>query len=474
MIQSQDFTTSREIARLPFGRNGRSHFLYAGDVRHQWDSSRAGDKILEMIGQFSVEPERTPLLRMMLGPLSAEEITLSNELTGFYADIAKLTTSLPTSLNLEPDLLETLLDFRLLRDHVRFPCRVLDIGPGIGRRAAALFAPSAPAGTAYVGVESIEAPYVLQNMVGSLLSVRNPAVSFVDYLDFQSARKPLSLPSDLPGGSIVHMPLWAEEFLPSRAFDLIICNYILDEVTAADLDRIASIIGRCLAREGVVYCRGSQQKSMIKDLYLFGYGTYHQQDITRKLLSQNLRTKDVRLVGDTLTRFLVRVDSQTHSSGSGPFFGFREDAALIDALQQDFIHDRIAELKASKTPVLLWMDPDHQGFAQMLLPELDGVNLLGVTSDHVHHSGPGPFGLKQIALPEIAKLKPGAFVIAGRRIKLAHRELSETLGKSLSMRWFSYPVAFVYTWGSEMFDSTPRPPRNLAASVRRALGWTES
>ena len=473
MIQSQEFTTFREIARLPFGRNGRAHFLDVGDVRHQWDSSLAGEKIVGMIGRFSVEPERAPLLRTVLGPLSAEENTLCNELTAFYADIAKLMTSVPTSLNLEPDLLETLLDLRLLRDHVRFPCRVLDIGPRIGRHAAALFAPSAQSGTAYVGLESIEAPYALQNMVGSLLSVRDPSVSFVDYIDFQTARKPFSL-TDLPGGSVAHVPLWAEEFLPSHAFDLIICNYILDEVTAADLDRIVSIIGRCLAKEGVVYCRGSQQKSMIKDLYLFGYGTYHQQDITRKLLSQNLRTKDVGLVGDTLTRFLVRVDSQTHASDSGPFIGFQEDAPLIDALQQDFIHHRIAELKASKTPVLLWMDPDHQGFTQTLLRDLDGVNLLGITSDHVHHSGAGPFGLKQIALTNIAKLKPGAFVIAGQRIKLAHRELSEILGIPLSMRWFNYPVAFAYTWGSETFDFLPRRRRNLVASVRRALGWVGS
>jgi hypothetical protein len=412
--------------------------------------------MLEMIGRLSVEPDRVAVIRDVLGSLSPEETTLCGEMTDFYADLAKLTTSLPMNMNLEPDLLETLLDFRLLRAHVRFPCRVLDIGPGIGRHVAALFAPSAQSGTAYVGIESIEAPYILQNLVGSLLSVRNPAISFVDYVDSQSARTPLSLPSDLPSGSIYHVPLWAGELLPSHAFDLVICNYVLDEVAAADLDRIASIIGRCLAKEGVVYCRGSQQKSMIKDLYLFGYGTFHQQDITRKLLSQNLRTLDVRLVGDTLTRMLVRVDSQTRAAASGPLVSLRDDASLIEALQRDFILDRVAELKASKTRVVLWIDPDHQGFAEMLLRDLDGVDVLGVTSDHVLHSGSGPFDLKQFPLREIAKLDPGAFVIAGRRIKLAHRELCEMLGKPLSLRWFNYPVAFVYSRGGGALESLVR------------------
>jgi len=457
MIQSQDFNTSREIARLPFGRDGRAHFSYVGDISHQWDSSQSGDRILELMGRLSIEPERVPLLRSVLGSLSVEENALCRELTNFYGDIAKLTTSFPANLNLEPDLLETVLDFRLLKDHVRFPCRVLDIGPGIGRHMARLFVSVAPAGTAYVGVESIEAPYVLQNMAGSLLSVQHPGVSFSDYIDFQSARKTFTLPANLPGGSIYHVPLWAGELLPSQAFDLVICNYILDEVTAADLDRITSMIGRCLAKEGVVYCRGSQQKSMIRDLYLFGYGTFHQQDITHKLLSQNLRTLDVRLVGDTLTRILVRIDSRTHSSGSGPFVGFRDDASLIEALQRDFIRSRVAELRASKTRVVLWMDPDHQGFAETLLPDLAGINLLGVTSTHVLHSGYDPFGLKQIPLPEIAKLDPGAFVIAGRGIKLAHRELCETLQKPLSIRWFNYPVAFVYSGGGDTLESLGRP-----------------
>jgi hypothetical protein len=444
MIQSETFNRSREIARLPFGRDGRAHFSHVGDVSHQWDACRTGSKILEMIGRFSVEPERVPVLREVIGQLSPEEIVLRNDMSGFFADVARLMTSLPTALDMEPDILETILDFRVLRDHVKFPCRVLDIGPGIGRHSAALFSSSFPAGSSYVGIESIEAPYELQNIAGNLLSVRNPSISFADYIDYQSARKALMLPPELPKNSIFHLPLWADGLLPSNAFDLIICNYILDEVSAADLDRITAIMGRCLAKEGVVYCRGSQQKSMIKDLYLFGYGTFHQQDITRKLLARNLRTKDVRLVADTLTRLLVREDSQSHAKASGPVASLKEDSLLIEALQQGFVHDRIEELKTFRTPTLIWMDPDHQDFVEKLLPELKGVNLCGITSDHVHQSGPGPFGLKQFSLSEVPGLHPGAFVIAGRRIKLAHRELCDAFGRSLPIRWFNYPVAFVY------------------------------
>lgn len=444
MIQSHDFNASREIARLPFGRDGRAHFSYVGDLGRRWDSSRPGSKILELIGRFSVDPEKTSLLRTVLGELSSQETALKAQLSEFYSELAKLMTSLPAAPETEADSLETLLDLRLLRDHLRFPCRVLDIGPGVGRHAAALFAPSTAPGTSYVGIESIEAPYLLQNMVGSLLSLRNRAVSFSDYLDCQAARKPFSVPAKLPANSIFHLPLWAAESLPAEAFDLIICNYVLDEVTASDLDRIASIIGRCLAKDGVVYCRGAQQKSMIKDLYLFGYGTFHQQDITRKLLSQNLRTKDVRLVGDTLTRFLVRADSRIHLPAASPFVQHREDSALIEALQRDFIQSRVAELRASKSRTLLWMDPDHHATAERLMPELDGVDLCGLTSDHVLHRGPGPFGLTQVPLAEVAKLKPDAVVIAGRRIKLAQRELSDAAGKALPIRWFNYPVAFVY------------------------------
>jgi hypothetical protein len=180
------------------------------------------------------------------------------------------------------------------------------------------------------------------------------------------------------------------------------------------------------------------------------------------------------LVADTLTRLLVRADSQTHSSASGPFAGLHEDASLIEALQKDFINDRITDLRESNTAVILWMDPGEQDLVEMLLPDLVGINLLGITSDHVLHSGPGPLGLEQIPLPEIAKLNPGAFVIAGRRVKLAYRELRETLEKPLSIRWFNYPVAFVYAAVHETTASTTQSHRNLSTLVRRALGLTAS
>ena len=444
MIQLDAFGMSKDIARLPYGRLAREHFLYNADVRRQWEKSYSTSKILETIGSMCVPAENVPAVRRWLGQLSPEELLLRARFNEVYAHVAKLTTTVPVSFNAEPDFLETLLDARLIDSHISSPRRVLDIGPGAGRHMINLFLRSNGPQNSYVGVEAIGLPYVMQNMVSGILTLQDSKLVFRDQIDYEHGRLHFKVPEDLPGGSIWHLPLWRADVLPEKTFDLILCNYVLDEVAAHDFDRIADILSRCLAPEGLVYCRGSQQRSMLKDVYLFGYGTFHQRDITKELLSRGLKVKTCDLHTATMTRSFVRADSKTHQCSPDGYATIVSDVPLVETIQRDFIRNAVDQARSSKTPVLIWVDHGFDDLCRYMEEYVPDLNLVGITNDHIVHRGEGPLGLTKYPLENVRDLGVKTVFILGMKTRLAVRELREALAPAIleSVSQFTYPFAF--------------------------------
>jgi SAM-dependent methyltransferase len=446
MIQYPSFEMSKGKARLQFGRSGRDYYVYWGDVRKQWEKSYSHSKLLGLVGSQSAPAYNLPDVKALLGELSPEEVAVANKLRSFYGALAKMTSTTGELANLDVDVFETLLDLREIKSKIASPCRILDIGPGAGRHMAALFSSPEAKPAGYVGLEAIGMPYSLQNLAAGLLQVQGACSTFVDYIDFESDRLPFPELASLPERFIAHVPLWGASALPDAYFDLIICTYVLDEVAPQDFCSIRDIMARCLRPGGVVYCRGGQERAMLKDLYLYGFGTFHGQDITASLLGAGLAVKSCVVKASKLTRTFCRPSNAEAATGAGEYCRIANDTELMPRLQQDYIAQEIAALAADKRKVLVWTDPGRPLLTADLIEKLKNVNVVGVTTRMAVNEAITPEGLKELPVDKALGLAPDAVLILSNKMTSILRQLRENSGSGefMLMRSFNYPVAFAY------------------------------
>jgi SAM-dependent methyltransferase len=445
MIQLETFASAKQIARLELGSNWRTSYLYWSDTKRQWEQSHDSSKPLEIIGGQSAPRYMLEDTRAFVGDLSAEEAQLAKDMAALYGEIGNLQTSLPVVADPEIDILETIIDMRILKQHVSFPCRILDIGPGSGRNMVGLFQSDAGKGSVYAGVESIGIPYHLQNLTAKLLRGRNPDLTFYEFLDYQFARLDQPLDNGLSENAIWHLPLWEAGHLPDRSFDLVICNYVLDELPPDDFGRVMQLIDRCLTPDGIVYCRGSQHRAQIANLYLYGYGTYHGTDISKAMDNARLEPKYAELIGGAFTRIFARPET-SFSGGGGKYCEFREDIPLMRMLQEDFTKQALQDLAAANAKVLVWSDVGYADYDRFIAPYWDGLDIIGMTHRLVADEGVTPFGFMEYPLEKIRDLDVDCVIFASNRIYSYHRQLREIVGdgKFERVRSFSLPIAFAF------------------------------
>lgn len=443
MIQLGGFAAAKEIARLPFGRDAGAHFNHNADLQKRWDTALDPRRALDLVGTSSTSADNVPDIRQWLGELTDEECSFQRRFNEVYAQAAALTTSVPQTLNTDPDFYETLLDTRIIQRHGHVPRRVLDIGPGAGRHLLNVALRPSGASSAYVGVESVGLPYLLQNVVGTAVTLADPSWTCIDQLDHDLGRVDVQPEAMLQPRHLWHVPLWRCDLLPPASFDLIICDYVLDELSAPDFERIVDLVMRCLAVDGVLYCRGGQQRSMFKNLYLFGYGTFHQRDITATLLERGLHVASGELIANVLTRTFVR-QPQGGKAAQGPYAETRSDVDLVDRVQRDYVATAADMLQARGARVLIWADPGYEVLGQLLAQHAPKLDVVGVTNEHIMHKGTGPFGMPLIPLGQVASTGADAVLIAAYRARLAVRELREALAPAIlgPVRSFNLPFAY--------------------------------
>jgi hypothetical protein len=285
----------------------------------------------------------------------------------------------------------------------------------------------------------------MQNLAASYLTVQNPDITLYEEMDYSAAREDYVIPANLPAGGIFHLPLWKNDLILDGVFDLIICNYLLDELPVEDFNKVMDILTRCLAPEGVIYCRGSQQRSMFSNLYLFGFGTYHQKDITKAFLSRGFVVKTCDIVADTITRTFVHADSKSHPCENGGYAAIGNDIQLIERIQCDFVTEMVAACKRDNLPVVIYAEPGFEMLNRYLKDHLEEMNVVGITNNHILHQGPLPYGVNQYPLSAVHGLGAKAFFVTALQIKLALREMQEALmpiSVSNTIRSFNLPVAF--------------------------------
>jgi hypothetical protein len=450
MIQTENFSISKSKAIMSFGRGGQ-RYTYSNDVKKQWEDALSSNKILELIGSQNMPAYNYADVMNFLGTLSEKEKVLADKYRKFYRDLSRLLSTIPQSTDgVERDLAETLLDFRLISKYLDRPLRVLDIGPGAARHMTSLFLDNEKKPLLYAGIESIGLPYSFQNMAACLLEIQGRTPKVYDHIDYEFTWEAFPEIMNMEEGSIVHLPLWQEEKLPDNFFDLIICSYILDEIPQEDVPKITGIVGRCLKDDGIVYCRGSQQRSMLKDLYLYGCGDFHGLDITRSMMETGLRAISCNITASQMTRIFVKKGFEAFKSTEEPYIHYENDISLIPEMHKDYIRDQVENLVKSNKKVVVWgdMDSEYTQFRTYVEPFAEGLSILGLTHRIVEDKS-NVLGLIQDKPERVIGLKPDVVIIASMRYKSILRQIREISDKDeyTLVRKFNYPVAFAYRKG---------------------------
>ncbi len=162
---------------------------------------------------------------------------------------------------------------------------ILEIGAGNGLLAPLFLKHSQKFGITYIIVEAIPQHLVLQQSVLKYFSIVHNSFSYCS-----SIEKYNSLRDRQDGNILLHIGVWD---LPQINFpvDTIVANNLFDQISQNDFDEYLSQIKRISGNDTKLSLWGGIEKGGVSDLYLFGYGTYHNYNVIEKLReSYNLVT----------------------------------------------------------------------------------------------------------------------------------------------------------------------------------------
>jgi SAM-dependent methyltransferase len=125
---------------------------------------------------------------------------------------------------------------------------ILDYGAGYGRLGLAFF--GHPRVKNYIGIDSIELSYMLQNLV---LSAYQPE-RFYEYFDFAMENKPFEALQS-PDGGIYHLPMWKWDLIPDASVDVVTSVFVLPEINEFSLLEFMAQATRTVKKNGYIYLR---------------------------------------------------------------------------------------------------------------------------------------------------------------------------------------------------------------------------
>ena len=152
---------------------------------------------------------------------------------------------------------------------------ILELGPGNGL-VGPLFAKNFNKKFTYILVEAVPQLYVLQQNVLKYFSIKQNKFEYCSSLNrFEkfstSEKKPI----------ILHLQAWQLKDLKLKP-DLVVANNVFDQVSSSDFLEYYKYIKNNLCENGKISIWGGIERSGVKDLYLFGFGTYHNHNIIDK------------------------------------------------------------------------------------------------------------------------------------------------------------------------------------------------
>jgi hypothetical protein len=255
MINSDNFRVSRDDARSKLDPEAAGDsFGYYIDFANGWESYRSPEETLIYLGIHKTHEGQFPQVRMELGRFSPEELDWARRYLEFYDRVGRLISSTSHRPELQFDIAETAVDWRVIRQFVQLPARIIDYGAGCGRQCVSAFLHNPD--NIYTAIDSTLAAYTVQNIVFSFLSALRARRTFVDFLDLQLAGEAFPDIRAASPGDIYHFPAWFDHaHLPQRFYDVMFASHVHGELSASDFRRLIAVARHCLADEGVLYVR---------------------------------------------------------------------------------------------------------------------------------------------------------------------------------------------------------------------------
>jgi len=257
---------------------------------------------------------------------------------------------------------------------------ILEIGGGNGILPAFVLNLKETKGMTYTLVEAVPQLMVLQQNVLKYFSIKNNNFVYCSSLTkYKELRKNKSM------NIILHLPVWELSKIDHK-IDLCIANNVLDQISGSDFQEYYECLNKILNKDTMLSVWGGVEKGGVKDLYLFGYGTFHKYNVI-----QILKEKF------TLQEF--------NKQGSEFYLLFKCTKNLKKLKETDeIIHFENKLIKNHISNVaFLWID-DNSKYIEMYKDTLEGTKLISSTNSV--STNPHPFGIKKIHISE-QKIKSG-------------------------------------------------------------------
>jgi hypothetical protein len=256
----------------------------------------------------------------------------------------------------------------------------------------------------YTGLESILAPYFLQNLVMSYLSACDSSVEFREWIDCQKAGKSFNRRDEFSRQQLYHLPFWKADVLPDKFFDVILCCHVLDEVGPDDFKSFMQTIKHKLAPEGIVYCRGSQQRAHMEG--------HHNIDITQSLNEIGLATIYCD-INPQLTRVLTPLNSNRFKKSlkiCHRFYDNINDQQLCRRMANHAVYISKLEqiIKNDETAVIFGYGT---GIEKFISSVAENVKINAIVDDREQNIGKNFNGLKVQSSDALAELEYDRLII---------------------------------------------------------------
>jgi hypothetical protein len=156
----------------------------------------------------------------------------------------------------------------------------LELGAGCGLLAPLFFSHAKLSSSTFVVVEAIPQLLVLQQAVLKYFSVKTG-----DFIYCSSIEDYAGLRASSDKNIVLHVNAWDLDKL-NLSLDVIVANNVLDQVTGSDFDEYLQAFKRLSKPDCKLSIWGGIEKGGVSNLYLFGFGTYHQNNIIEVLAEQ--------------------------------------------------------------------------------------------------------------------------------------------------------------------------------------------
>jgi hypothetical protein len=261
-----------------------------------------------------------------------------------------------------------------------------DFGPGSGRTLIALicfFKLGYIKNFNYIAHEGSTVHIIYMNLMINFFSAvySNDSIKFGSYTALHN-RDIKRKNSDI---NLFLNSLWSKNKFENEEAAVIFVNDFFDQISKFDFENSLKVIKNILNDNTIIYLKGGIEKSNLKNLYLFGYGTYHGENIEiniKKHLNVNCISSSLEL--DKVVRIYSKIKNpsvlNTISISHQESDKFENDEEILKCFNQLLLQKSIN----AQDKLVIWSDEDLNIYNNFVKEIINENNILAFTSEKIN------------------------------------------------------------------------------------------